>query len=303
MTNEHFDFSSIDKNISFSEREKLFNQYIVSEYLKYGSVDEVFSKNNYDLPVSYPQVHRILNKWGIYKSVGPNSKLSEAICFMVLLSDKKIPLEKLYKSIPPSFKTSMSTMHRILHNVKEGLVRRYGSALVISSNSDPKKILIAEDVSTPRLELGKPFGSLSLPMGYSKKSEDSHSSIYRILQQEVFTKNAIKQDLPNNLIESNIKPFMYLDIADVRVTVYNLRLEEKYSQLRNFTSYKLKNYKFIDVDELLMKNTKFRMGLSKIGEGYLNYLNRPETTIEYKPLIMKSDVNLELAQLALEFVE
>lgn len=303
MTYENFNFFSIDKKIPFNEREKLFNQFIISEYLKYGSVDEVFSKNNYDLPVSYPQVHRILNKWGIFKSVGPNSKLSEAICFMVLLSDKKIPLEKLYKSIPPSFKTSMSTMHRILHNIKEDLIRRYGSALVITSSSDPKKVLIAEDVSTPRLELGKPFGSLSLPMGYSKKNEDPHTAIYRILQQEVFTKNAVKQDLPNNLVENNIKPFMYLDIADVRVTVYNLRLEEKYSNLRNFTSFKLKNYRFIDVKELSSKNPKFRMGLSQIGSGYQSYLNRPKTSIEYKPLILKSEVNLELAQLALEYLE
>ncbi|MFH1792433.1 MAG: hypothetical protein ABH819_02190, partial [Patescibacteria group bacterium] len=85
MNNPSFKFSPVNKNISNKEREKLFNEFIVSEYLKYGSVDEVFSKNNYDLPISYPQVHRILDKWGIIKSVGPNSKLSEAICFMVLL--------------------------------------------------------------------------------------------------------------------------------------------------------------------------------------------------------------------------
>lgn len=302
MTNEKLDFFSIDKKISYDEREKLFNQFIVSEYLKYGSVDEVFSKNSYDLPVSYPQVHRILNKWGIIKSVGPNSKLSEAICFMVLLSDKKIPLEKLYKSLPSSFKTSMSTMHRILHNIKEGLIRRYGTALVISS-SDPKKVLIGEDVSTPRLELGKPFGSLSLPMGFSKKDEDPHQAIYRIIQQELFTKNAIEQNLPNNLVDENIKPFMYLDIADVRVTVYSLSLGEGYSQLKNFSSYKLKNFRYLDLDTLCRDDKKFRMGLSVIGLGYRKYLDRPVTGTEYQPVFLKSEINLELARLALGLAE
>ncbi|MFH1970785.1 MAG: hypothetical protein ABIJ05_00155, partial [Patescibacteria group bacterium] len=280
-----------------------FNEFIVSEYLKYGSVDEVFSKNNYDLPISYPQVHRILDKWGIIKSVGPNSKLSEAICFMVLLSDKKIPLEKLYKSIPSSFKSSMSTMHRILHNIKEGLIRRYGTALVITAGKNLKKVLVAEDISTPRLELGKPFGSISLPMSYSRKDEDSNKSILRILQQEVFTKDAINKFLKEDFIPKRIKPFMFLDIVDVRVNVYHLSLDEKYLDPKRFSSFKLKNYKYIDLDNLSKKNNKYRMGLSKIGLGYQKYLDRPKTIVEYKPEFVKSDINLELSELAFEYLE
>ena len=303
MDNSSFKFLPVNKKISNKEREKLFNKFIVSEYLKYGSVDEVFSKNNYELPISYPQVHRILNKWGIVKSVGPNSKLSEAICFMVLLSDKKIPLEKLYKSLPSSFKSSMSTMHRILHNIKEGLIRRYGTALVITAGKNPKKVLVAKDVSTPRLELGKPFGSISLPMSYSKKSEDPKKSILRILQQEVFTKDARDKTLKEDLIPKNINPFMFLDIVDIRVNVYQLSFDEKYLDAKNFSSYKLKNYKFIDLDDLSSKNNKFRMGLSKIGLGYQKYLNRSKTIVEYKPILIKSDINLELSQLALEYLK
>jgi len=303
MNNSSFKFSPVNKKISNKEREKLFNEFIVSEYLKYGSVDEVFSKNNYELPISYPQVHRILNKWGIVKSVGPNSKLSEAICFMVLLSDKKIPLEKLYKSLPSSFKSSMSTMHRILHNIKEGLIRRYGTALVITAGKNLKKVLVAKDISTPRLKLGKPFGSISFPMGYSKKSENPRKSILRILQQEVFAKGAIDKTLKENFLSKDINPFMFLDIVDVRVDVYHLSLDEKYSDVKKFSSYKLKNYKFVDLGDLFSKNNKFRMGLSKIGLGYQKYLDRPETTVEYKPILIKSDINLELSQLALEYLK
>ena len=304
MNNPNFKFLPINKNISSKEREKLFNKFIVSEYLKYGSVDEVFIRNNYDLPISYPQVHRILDKWGIAKSVGPNSKLSEAICFMVLLSDRKIPLEKLYKSLPSNFKTSMSTMHRILHNIKEGLIRRYGTALVITSGKDLRKVLVAEDVSTPRLELGKPFGSISLPMGYSKNNEDPKKSILRILQQEVFTDDAINRTLNEDFfVPEDINPFMFLDIVDIRVNVYHLSLDKKYLNTNNFSSYKLKNYKFIDLDDLLSKNSKFRMGLSKIGLGFKKYLDRSKTIVEYKPVLVKSDINLELSQLVLEYLK
>lgn len=303
MNNSSYKFLPVNKKASYKEREKLFNRFIVSEYLKYGSVDKIFSKNDYNLPISYPQVHRILDKWGIVKSVGPNSKLSETICFMVLLSDKKIPLEKLYKSLPSSFITSMSTMHRVLHNIKEGLIRRYGTALVITSGKDLKKVLVAEDISTPRLELGKPFGSISLPMSYSKNNEDSKKTILRILQQEVFTNDVIDQTLSKELIPGNIKPFMFLDIVDVRVTVYHLSLDEKYLNLKNFSSYKLKNYKFINLNNLSVKNSKFRMGLPKIGLGYQKYLDRSKTIVEYKPILIKSDINLELAQLALEYLK
>jgi|GEM_PF-568679 len=303
MTNSYLTFSNSLKKLNSDEREERFNEFIISEYLKYGSVDEVFSKNNFDLPISYPQVHRILDKWGIVKSVGPNSKLSEAICFMVLLSDKKIPLEKLYKSLPSSFKTSMSTMHRILHNIKEGLIRRYGTALVITSKSNLNKVLIAEDVSTPRLELGKPFGSISLPMGYSKKNEDFQKSILRILQQEVFTKEAINKFQLGTLIQKDIKPFMYLDVADVRVTVYHLIIEDNLSQIEKFSSYKLQNYRYVDIQDLCIRNKKFRVGLTGVGLGYSKYLNRSKSLKEYKPVILKSEVNLELSRLAWEFVK
>jgi len=303
MDNTFYKNKMIDRDISFEEREERFNQFIVSEYLKYGSVDEVFSKNDYNLPISYPQVHRILNKWNIVKSVGPNSKLSEAICFLVLLSDKKIPVERLYKSIPPSFKTSLSTLHRILHNIKEDVIRRVGSALVITSEEDREKILIGDDISTPRLNLGKPFGSISLPMGYSKKDEDSSLSILRILQQEVFTKKAIEKKIPNEIIPQNTKPFMFVDIADVRVSVYNLILPKDLFSIHQFSSYKLNNFRSISIDGLSRKNENFRTGLTQIGLGYKRFLSSRQSIYSYKPELIKSEVNLELAQLALEFVE
>ena len=123
------------------------------------------------------------------------------------------------------------------------------------------------------------------------------------MQQEVFTKGVIDKTLKENFLSKDINPFMYLDIVDVRVNVYHLSLDEEYSDVKKFSSYKLKNYKFIDLDDLFSKNNKFRMGLSKIGLGYQKYLDRPETMVEYKPILIKSDINLELSQLALEYLK
>ena len=84
------------------ERENDFYKNIIRLYLKYGSVDEVFRVTNYDLPISYPGMHHLIKRWGIIKSAGPNSKLSETLTFLTLLSDNQIPLVGVdYESINP----------------------------------------------------------------------------------------------------------------------------------------------------------------------------------------------------------
>lgn len=283
------------------ERIKQFNKLIVAEYLKYGSVDEVFRQNNYDLPISYPEVHRLIKRWGIVKSAGPNSLLSEGITFLTLLSQNKVPLERLYKRLPPSFKTSIGTMHRLLHNIKEGVIRRVGTALVITPFNNPHLFLIGEDVSTPRLELGKPFGSTTLPMGYSKVDEDAGDSILRVLQQEVFTRMAIDRILPIELIPANPKPFMHVDIADISVAVYNLSLSGSLSEESAFSSFKVRNHKFTEISEILnhkslpsrqADNILIRAGVREIIGGYQKYLYRGINLVP-----VTSEMNLALAVL------
>lgn len=279
------------------EKIEQFNQFIVAEYLKYGSVDGVFQQNNYDLPISYPGVHRLIKKWGIIKSAGPNSILSEGITFLTLLSQDKVPLESLYKRLPPSFKTSMGTMHRLLHNIKEGVTRRVGTALVITPNNDPERVLVGEDISTPRLELGKPFGSVTLPMGYSKTDEDPGDSILRVLQQEVFTQMVIDRNLPLNLIPANSRPFMYVDVADIRVSVYQIELLQQLTNNNCFSSYKVRKHNFISVLELAGDNRtgNFRSGIKEIGLGYRKYLEKSAEGVYIKPIVEKCLLNRELA--------
>jgi hypothetical protein len=278
------------ENYSPEKREQEFLKGIIADYLKYGSVDEIFKIHEYSLPISYPGVHRLLDKWGIVKAAGPNSKLSEALVFLHLLSEEKITLEKFYKNIPPSFRTSLSTMYRILHNIKEGIIRRSGTALVISPTDKKDLVLVGDDISTPRLNLGKPYGSISLPMTYSKKEEKSSISILRVLQQEVFTKEAVDNCIPD-ILPDNPEPFMYLDIADVRVAVYSIELATDY----NFSSFKLINHRFMHISEFTgdISHGHFRSGLKEIALGYKKYL-LGEKHSEF-PIFEKSYLNLALA--------
>lgn len=275
------------------EKIERFNQFIVAEYLKYGSVDEIFRRNNYDLPISYSEVHRLIKKWGIIKSAGPNSILAEAITFLTLLSRDKVPLESLYKRLPPSFKTSMGTMHRLLHNIKEGIIRRVGTALVISPDRDQNLVLVGNDVSTPRLKLGKPFGSTTLPMGYSKEDENPQDSILRVLQGEVFTRMAVKQTLPSEIISPSSKPFLYIDIADIRISVYHLVLPENLSNPDQFASFKVQNHRYLRVLELANggEEYNFRAGIREIGVGYQKYLEKAWVM----PPVTQCFLNRELA--------
>ena len=284
-------------------KEREFVKNLVAEYLKYGSVDEVFRKNHYSLPISYSAFHRLLDRWGIIKAAGPNCKLTEAICFMTCLSHNQIPLERMYREMPPSFQTSLGTMHRILGHVKEGLVRRVGTALVITQEDEEEKVLVGKDISAPRVavdgKLGKFFGAISLPMGFSKKSEKAETSILRVLQHEVFSQNAIDQTMPA-VIPVDPKPFMYLAIADIGVQVFHLSLP--LGLTTNFSSFKLINHRFLPFPQIIEADEKdvFRSGIIEIVRGYKRYLEKDfsqaisETSLVNKELALLFDYSSEI---------
>lgn len=282
----------------FPREEKEFNKWLVREYLKYFSVDEVLRINNYDIPISYAQFQRVLDKWGVIKAAGPNNKLSEAIEFFTYLVERNLSFEGLYKKMPPSFQTSASTLYRILGYIKEGITRRVGTALVITPYNLTEKILLATDISVPRIELGKPYGSLSLPMGYSRKRDSRKDSILRVLQQEVFMEKVIDQQIPQNLIPSDIHPFMYLDVADVRIALYHIQLPKQLSGVKNFSSYKLRDHRFYEIDEILnnpdIKN-KLRAGVTIAVNGYKKYLSLLKRNLSVNPLQLRAEINTNLS--------
>ncbi len=276
-------------------REEKFNQWLVEEYFKYRSVEEVYIKNRYDLPISYAQYQRVLDKWGIVKTAGPNNKLSEAIDFLYHFTESNIPLEKLYKKMPPSFQTSLVSIYRILGYIKEGITRRLGTGLIITAESDGNKVLLGNDVSTPRIELGKPFSSLSIPMGFARKRDMREVNILRILQQEVYTDLAITRSLPD-IIPTHPKPFMFLDIADIRVEIFHIPLPEYVLKKFKFTSYKLKDHRFVAIDKIEDFHTTMRVGVKEAFRGYAKYLDLKKRNLEFNPLQYKSEINYFLAE-------
>src|SRR4030066_1665684 len=146
----------------FFKNERKFNEFLVKEYLKHGSVDEVIRQLEFNLPISYAGYQRVLDRWGIVKAAGAHSTLSEAVDFLYQLAQQSISFESLYKKMPSSFRTSAVTLYRILSYVKEGITRRVATGLIITPYGNQRKILMAKDVSTPRLELGKPYGALTI---------------------------------------------------------------------------------------------------------------------------------------------
>ena len=255
--------------LRLSQSEIEFYQPLVASYLKYGSVDKVFTDFAHDTGVSYPHFHRILKQWGIIKSAGPQSRLAEAVYFLTALAKDNLPLETLYKTMPPSLQISAVTLHRILSYVKRGLTRRHGTALIVSPESDPTVALIGRDISSPRPELGKPFGSYSLPMTYSKRTESAHDSILRVLQQEVAATLSVARNLPP-LIPNDPKVVVMIDIADVRVRTYQVIVPNHLFE--KLDSYKLADLTFVPLTEIAASvglDSGYRAGVPEIAAGLL----------------------------------
>ena len=256
-----------------NNNEKEFESHLISEYLKYGSIEQVFSVHKYSLPISFATYHRLLNKYKIIKSAGPNSKLSESLNFLGQLANYKLPLERAYhKYAPSSVQISTNTLHRILHYTRLKITRRTGAALLVSRESDKNKYLIANDLSLHNPELGK-SGDYSLPMTHSRENESISDSITRVMQQEMFTKETTMGLFPKELVPDDINPIMYINIADIKVSVYRLVIPDSFE---NFTSHKLTNFQFATNKEIQKLN--LRPGVGDIVKKYEEIRFNPQNS-------------------------
>lgn len=260
------------EKLRLSEREIEWYRPLVELYLTYGSVDQVFAKKHHNTGVSYPHFHRILKEWGIVKSTGPKSHLTEAIYFLTELAKERLPLETLYHSMPPSLQISAVTLHRILSYVKKGLTRRHATALIVSPESDPSLALIGKEMVTARPEIGKPIGSLSLPMTYAKRDEPIRDAILRVLQQEVAATLTVNRQLPLDLIPANPQTILTIDIADVRVKTIRLIIPNRL--ISHLDSFKLAHLTFVPLREIAAQaqdglESHFRAGVPEISAGFL----------------------------------
>jgi hypothetical protein len=249
-----------------------FKKFLVSEYLRHGSIDKVLKYHHFGLPISFASYHRTIKEFGIIKSAGPNSKLSESLYLLSLLANYKFPLEKIYRLYAPKrIQVSINTLHRIFHYTRLGLTRRQGTALIITT-SKLNQILIGNDISLANQSLGQ-RGDYSLPMGHSKTGEDPKDSITRVLQQEVFSDLAANKNFPWSVVPKHPKPMMYINITDIRVAVYHLQIPDKYK----FSSPKLTNLGFKKISDISSK--ELRPGVGDILLKYSELQKNPNLTV------------------------
>ena len=269
-----------EHTVPFEKEKDPYNQFLISEYLKLGSIDAVFKKHNHELYVSYPTFARLRQKWnghGLVGKAGPNTSLSELLHILTLLSDSKMSLESFYRQhVPRQILTSVYTCYRVLQKIKEGSVRRHGTILIITPEKDSTSVLVGEDNSLKHTHLGR-SGDISFPITYSIKGESSSLAIRRILEREVFTQQVIDGSFPYDLIPQQTSPFTHIVLADILVQVFHLPMPEKY--LKNFSSFKLQNHSFVPLEEIIHSSSQdhYRPGLSEISQLYSQYLIDPQS--------------------------
>jgi len=266
---------------SSSAKEKdPYNQFLIGEYLKLGSVDAVFKKHGSDIYVSYPTFARLRKTWnghGVVEKAGPNTNVSELFHILSMLADSNMSLESLYRQrVPRQIRTSIHTCYRVLQKIKEGTIRRHGTILIITPEKDPKSVLVGNDTSLHHTRFGQ-SGDISFPITYSKKGEDSSLAIRRVLEREVFTQQVIDGTFPYHLIPKKSSPFTHIVLADILVQVFHLPIPKKY--LKNFSSFKIQNHCLTPLKEIIHSSPQnhYRPGLSEISQLYSQYLTDPRS--------------------------
>lgn len=254
----------------FKEREtkylKYSDEWLIDRFFKFGSIDSALWDNGSPIPFSYMSYYRKLSEAGIIRSAGRQTSLTEALHFFRLKQmEPGMPLESIYKELPPSFKTSINTLHRIYNRIEKSIPGRFATALVISHEDDLSKILVGSELSSNRL-YGKSIGDISIPMTFSHLKDTKRESVVRVLQQEVFTNEAVDGKFSNDiytdsLLQTISGPYLHFRILDVEVACYKLVLPANFA---NFSSYKLSNLHMENVENILNEEIKFRIGVSQI---------------------------------------
>ena len=258
---------------------KYSDEWFLDTYLKYGSVEEALKKHPENLPISAANFHRLVVKKGLITSAGRHVSLPETLHFF---KEKALepgkPLEVVYKNMPPTFQTSLSTLHRVYQYVEQQAIRRHATAVILKHND---KILLGKETLT-NSRYGKKTGDYSIPMTFSKENETNIDSILRVLQQEVSNDLACagilsKNNFNNNFLNKDLKPIFYIKVVDVKLAIYELNLEMNLFKGK-LSSYKLSEHKWMDIDRI-SKLDSIRVGVKDILELYetRNYLKLSKT--------------------------
>lgn len=283
-------------NLPIGESENIFYETLVEDYLRCESVTGVVRRKG---GVSEPGLHHILDRYGIVKTAnGIHHRFPDILSFFSSLVLERTPLEGFYKNMPLSFrrKVSTSALHKILEYTIKKKPRRYGTALVVTPEGFPRLLLVANDMTPSNPSVGKHTGDLSFAMGFRNPNEANRTSVLRIVQRELWKDWAVKKIIPKEVISEKPEPFMKVDVVDVRVDVYHMVLPAEQADLRNFSSFKLANYRYVHLDNIVDQSGQgvFRTGIGEIASGYKNLINGAE---QKRLPIAVSSLNQELISL------
>lgn len=243
---------------------KYSDEWFLDKYFMYGSVEEALRSSSENLPISVAQYHRLIANSGLVKSAGRHVSLPEILHFFKQKAlDPGMPIEKLYKKMPYTFKSSVATLHRVYKSIQNKAFRRLGAALLLYSEAG--ELLVGEETNTNN-KYFKTKGDISIPMGFAKSEETDYESALRIAQHEVSTSLAISKNI--NFIPKNIKPILYFDLVDVRIKIYKINLDKNFD-IKYCSSYKLTNHKFMNKYDLL-ERSDVRIGVREIVKNSLH---------------------------------
>jgi hypothetical protein len=251
--------------------------WLADRYLKYGSVEEAINSYDGHFPVSIADYHRKIKKFGVVKKVGRSKvSLAKTLYFFAQKAiEPTIPIEKLYKKMPLSFKESASvaTVHRIYNNAMEKVVRLHAAGVIVTRSGDPSSILIVDELETSP-GTGKVAGNSTILFSFAHNKESYNTSVLRVLQQELSVSATIKRELTvggkltKQIIPNDIAPFLHFHILDVEINVFHIELPADFD-LNIFSSYKVGSHRFVHINNVVEnKEVSYRIGVPEIINAY-----------------------------------
>lgn len=272
-------------------------QKLILRYLAVSSIDEANDGLLKSEQVSKNDYKNVLRKWGIVEYVGPEKQYPEIFFLLSELAAKNLSPDKAYAKRPLIFDVSFKTFKNVFENIRKGVILKTATALVLSPENDPNSVIIGEDFSVPREELGKFRGSLTVPECFSKPKEDPRVSILRVFQREVFANLAIEGKFNLGMVSVDQTPIGYVDVADVRVSCYRGTIPNGLmGELSSPTILGLESRRLEDI--LALKKTRLvRAGLPETITEYQRYLISGSN---FEPRIVTSHLNREIAQIPIK---
>ena len=288
-----------------SAYQKYSDEWYAALYLEFGSIEQILDTLS-DLPISVAEYYRAIDRVGIVKGEGRTStSLAQTLyIFWQRALEPNLTFKQIYLSIPLSTRASrtfpsLNTIYRIYDSVKKRKTTRLGVGVVISKDWNNTSVLVADEKFGSNLH-GRVSGNTTIPFGFVCKKLPFEKSVLRILQREFSTELALQGRLvldaqrslnsfSRNLIPENIRPFMEIDVLDIKVQIAHIRLPMELCDLSHASSFAVDNHRFDGVDNLL-SNNNLRPGMEEVLLGYSKYLFEKD----YVPIYTESQLNRSL---------